>query len=138
MAWDDPSPRARSRRPPAQSNNADAPISFGRLVFRMALAGIAGVLACVGAKTGLSAWHGSAARASGLDIVLTVAAGCVAAALAWKYVMNRVPQHGLGARVRDGRGWGSGSGDGGIVDNLGTAEVVADLIEVAIDVVADL
>ena len=140
MAWDDPSPRARpgsasAAAPGAQPGYGEAPISFGRWVFRVLLAGTAGVLVAVGMKAGLADWRGHAGHASGLDVVLGVAAGLVVAALAWKHVMNRPPRHGLSARVRDG-GWGSRPD--GVLDTFVAADVVADLVEVAIDIAVDL
>ena len=140
MAWDDPSPRTRpvsssSRR---LADLAEVPISQGRRVFRLALAAIVGMLACAIARAALAAWHGGAAHASGFDILLTTAVGWIAAALAWRYLKNRRSQYGLSERVRDGRSWGSSVDDGGIVDNLVVGQAVADLVEVAIDVVADL
>jgi hypothetical protein len=143
MAWNDPSPRVHSmpasKLPSAQPGYGDAPVSFGRLVFRVALTGVAGVLACVAAKAGLAAWHGIAAPASALDTVLAVAAGFVVAALAWKYLMNWPVPYGLSARVRDGSGWGWNRGSwGNTVDNIIVADAAVDLIEVAIDIVTDL
>ena len=142
MAWNDPSPRAHSMpassRPSLQPGYGDAPISFGRLVLRVLLAGIVGVLACVAAKAVLAAWHGNAAHASALDMVLAIAAGFVLAALAWKYVMNRPVTRGFSARIRDGRGWSRDSGYGNTVDNIIVADAAVDLIEIAIDIATDL
>jgi hypothetical protein len=143
MAWDDPSPRTRSSfasaRPPAvpalQPGYGDAPVSFGRLMFRVVLAGALGVLAMLGTKAALAGWHGPGGHASGLALVLAVAVGFVVATLAWKYVMNRPTRHGLSARVRDGS-WGGGPD--GLLDTLVAVDVVTDLVEVAIDVAADL
>lgn len=142
MAWNDPSPRSRSL--PASSRASSQPgygvesISFGQLVFRVALAGIVGVLACLLAKAGFTAWHGQAPHVASLDTVLAGAIGFAVAALAWKYVMNRPPSRGLGARIRDGGGWGWRRDSYDTVDNLIVADAVVDLVEIASDVIADI
>ena len=142
MAWNDPSPRTRflpaTSRRSTQPGYGSEPISFGRLVFRVVLAGIVGVLACLLAKACIAAWHGPAAHSSTLDVVLAFAIGFAVAALAWKYVMNRPVTHGLSARVRDGGGWGSGGYADDTFDNIVVADAAVDLVEVAVDVFADL
>jgi len=142
MAWGDPSPRAHARpaarRPSAQPGYGDAPVSFGRLALRGVLAGLVGMIACLFARSGLAAWHGQAAHSAGLDIALAAAIGFAAGALAFRFVMNRPASHGLDARVRDGRAWGSGGYCGDAVDNLMATEVVVDLAEMAADVIPDL
>ena len=141
MAWNDPSPRTRAM--PAASHPSAQPgygesISFGRLFFRVVLAGIIGVLACLLAKAGITAWHGQAPHIASLDTVLAGAIGFAVAALAWKYVMNRPVTHGLSARVRDGGDWGYGGNSYDTVDNFIVAEAAVDLVEAAVDVIADL
>jgi hypothetical protein len=146
MAWNDPSPRPRplASRPSSPPGYGDTPISFGRLVLRMVVAGIVGVLASVLAKACLAALHGNAAHASGLATVLAVAAGFVVAALAWRYVMSRPAQRGLSARIRDGGGWGGGgwgrsSGyDNYTVGDAIVADAAVDLVDAAIDIATDL
>ncbi len=139
MAWNDPSPRMRATgRSSAQPGYGVEPISFGRLVFRVVLAGIVGVLACLLAKTGITAWHGQAPHTSSLDTVLAFAIGFAVAALAWKYVMNRPVTRGLSARVRDGSGWGYGDNAYDTPNNFIVAEAAVDLVEVAVDVLSDL
>ena len=138
MAWDDPSPRAlassATNRRSAPPGYGDAPVSFGRLVLRGALAVVVGVIAYVFAKSALAAWHGQAV----LDTVLAVAIGFAAAALAFRFVMTRPASHGLSARVRDGGGWGSGGYSRDAVDNLVAADVIMDLAEMTADVITDL
>ncbi len=142
MAWDDPSPRSHSRaapsRPSAQPGYGEERISFARLVFRVVIAGIVGVLACFVAKAALTAWRGPSPHTSSLDMALTLAIGFAVAALALKFVMNRPVTRGLSARVRDGGGWGSGGYSGDAVDNLIATEAIVDLAEMAADVIADL
>ncbi len=142
MAWDDPSPRARSRpatsRPSAQPGYGSEPISFGRLALRIVLAGVVGVFAGLFAKAGIAAWRGQAPRTPGLDTVLAFAIGFAVAALAWKYVMNRPVTRGLSARVRDGGAWGYGGNSYDGVDNFIVAEAAVDLVEVAADVLTGL
>ena len=142
MAWNDPSPRTRATpaasRPSAQPGYGAEPISFGRLVFRVVLAGIVGVLACLLARAGITAWHGQAPHTPGLDTVLAFAIGFAVAALAWKYVMNRPVTRGLGARGRDGDGWGYGDDARDMPNRLIAAEAAVDLAEVAADVMSDL
>ena len=132
MAWDDPSPRTRATsRPSAQPGYGAEPISFGRLVFRIVLAGIVGVLACLLAKSGIAAWHGQASHTSSLDTVLAFAVGFAVAALAWKFVMNRPVSRG---------GWNGRDADAAesLVNNLVVVDMVADLADVAVDIAADL
>ena len=139
MAWDDPSPRARAAsatsRRSVQPGYGDAPVSSGRLVLRSVLAAVLGMIAGGFARSGLAAWHGQGA----LDTVFAVAIGFAAGALAFRFVMSRPASHGLSARVRDGRTWGSGDAysEDAVVGNLLAAEALVDLAEMAADVLAD-
>jgi len=137
LGWQDPSPRARARslagNPAAQPGYGVAPVSFGRIVFRLVLAAIVGTLGFIAARAGLAAWHG---HASGFDVALAVAAGIVIGLLAWKYVTNRPASHGLSARVRDGGGWGARGDDG--LQTLVVADILTDVVEGVVDIAGDI
>jgi hypothetical protein len=138
MAWDDPSPRARAAapraatvRPASQPGYGAEPVSFGRLMFRLLLAGSIGVLTALGAKACLAAWHGHGAHAALLDLVLAATFGFAAAALAWKYVTNRA----AGGFVVFGYGRRRYA-DSAVSDFI-LAEVVGDVVSDVIDAVID-
>jgi hypothetical protein len=137
MAWDDPSPRTRSR--PAVSRNAPQPgygaepISFGRLALRIVLAAAIGVFAIFFAKAGIAAWHGQAPHTDSLDTVLACAIGFAVAAVAWKYVMNR-PVSRFWAYRNDR--YDDFSDD--LADKAVAIELVADLADAAVDIASDL
>ena len=128
MAWDDPSPRARAAAP--QPGYGEEPVSFGRLMFRLLLAGGIGVLTALGAKACLAAWHGHGAHAA-LDLVLAATFGFAAAALAWKYVTNR-PAGGFVVFGYGRRRYGDSA-----VSDFILAEVAGDVISDVIDAVID-
>ena len=116
MAWDDPSPRARAATPrPADAPPASqpgygaAPISFGRLVFALLGAGIAGLATALATRHGLSALEGHAARATLLDVLLSIAIGLVVAVFAWRYVASR--PGGAATAAADDSARASSSGD---------------------------
>ena len=138
MAWDDPSPRTRARpaavAPSSQPGYGDEPIAFGRLMFRLLLAGIIGVSTLLGAKAILASWHGPAARSSVLDLVLAAAVGFVAAVLALKYVTNR-PAGGF-VVFRRRRSWDSRYDDA-TVSGFIVAEAVGDVVGAVIDAATD-
>ncbi len=140
MAWDDPSPRARNRTaaaaPSSQPGYGDEPGSFGRLMFRMLLAGVIGVSTALGAKAILAAWHGNAAHASPLDLVLVAAVGFVAAVLAWRYVTNRAASRFLVFGYGRRRSWDDRY-DQPTVSGFVVAEVVGDVVGAAIDAAID-
>jgi hypothetical protein len=137
MAWNDPSSRTRclpaASRPSAQPGYGVEPVSFGRLMLRIVLAGIVGVFACLVAKTGVTAWHGQSPHSASLDMALAIAIGFAVAALAWKYVMNRPVSHG---------GWGRNAQyddvSDDLVDKLVVIDVVGDLAGATADIAADL
>ncbi len=143
MAWDDPSPRARAATPrPADAPPASqpgygaAPISFGRLVFALLGAGIAGLATALATRHGLSALEGHAARATLLDVLLSIAIGLVVAVFAWRYVASR--PGGGGWLLRPSRP--RSMADRFVDPTLGevvVAEVVINVVSGVIDAVID-
>ena len=139
MAWDDPSPRARTRNvaaPSSQPGYGPEPVSSGRLLWCALQAGLAGLMTAVATKAGLTAWHGHAARPSTFDLVLAAVVGIAVAALSWRYLRNR----------RGGGGWVSRLGPGGslrdrygdtTLRNVVAAEIVGDVISDVIDAATD-
>ena len=143
MAWDDPSPRARVRspdgRPSAQPGYGSERVSFGRILFRLALAGATGMIACVATRAAVASLRGHAA---GTDLVIALAMGVVVAFLAWRHVAHRAPSHGLSDRVRNGGGWFGGGSWGGsdlypTFEQQIAVDLVEDVISVAIDIASD-
>jgi len=148
MAWDDPSPRTRARTAPtavaAQRGHAPAaqpgygpgPISGGRLLWCIVLAGIVGVSTTVGVVRGLTIWHGHAGHASVLDVVLAVAIGLAVAVLAWRYLSRR-PGGGGWMRQFGRRRFWDDSYPGTTYTDVVVAEVVADVVVDVIGAVLD-
>jgi len=147
MAWDDPSPRTRSRRAPAaaaqrgdapsaQPGYGSAPVSSGRLLWCLLLAGIVFVSTAAGTVRGLTAWHGHAGHASALDVVLAVAIGLAAAVLAWRYLSRR-PGGGGWMRQFGRRRFWDDSYPGTTYTDVVVAEVVADVVVDVIGAVLD-
>ena len=140
MAWDDPSPRARARpvaaASPSQPGYGNEPVSFGRLMFALLLAGVAGVSTALATRHGLMAWQGHVARASLLDLVLSVAFGFVVAVFAWRYLASRPGGGGWLLRLGRQRSWDDRYGDPTFGD-IAAAEVVGDVIADAIDAAID-
>ena len=145
MAWSDPSPRTRVRSPAgapfAQPGYGSERVSFGRIFFRMVLAGVVGVIGCVAAASIVATLRGHGPHASGTDIALALAVGAVLAWLAWRFVANRPASHGLSARVRDG-GWNWRDRDDDAfrdsVDAIVAVDAVSGLVEVVVDVAGDV
>jgi len=148
MAWDDPSPRTRSgtasvaaaarldHAPAAQPGYGPAPVSAGRLLWCLLLAGIVGVSTAVGVHGGLVKWHGHAGHGSVLDLVLAVAVGLALAVLAWRYLARR-PGGGGWLRLFGRRRFRDDSYAGSTYTDVVVAEVVADVVVDVIGAVLD-
>jgi len=148
MAWDDPSPRTRSRAAPsagaasrgdapsAQPGYGSAPVSAGRLLWCLLLAGVVSVSTTVGVVRGLTSWHGHAGHASVLDVVLAVAIGLAVAVLAWRYLSRRPGGGGWMRLFARRRSWGDPY-PGGTYTDLVVAEVVAEAVVDVIGAVLD-
>jgi len=147
MAWDDPSPRTRSRTAPAAAARPDhapaaqpgygaAPVSAGRLLWCLVLAGIVFVSTVVGVDRGLMAWHGHSGHGSVLDLVLAVAVGLALAVLAWRYLVRRPGGGGWMRRFGRRRFWDDSSPGTAFTDVV-VAEVVADVVVDVIGAVLD-
>jgi hypothetical protein len=148
MAWDDPSPRTRSRpahsgtsarpgyAPAAQPGYGPVPISAGRLLWCLLLAAIVFVSTAVGALRGLITWHGHAGHGSLFDLVLAVAIGLAAAVLAWRYLSRRPGGGGWMWLSGRRRSWDD-SYPGTTYTDVVVAEVVAEVVVDAIGAVLD-
>ena len=146
MAWDDPSPRTRSRAatstptkttaPLAQPGYGVAPISAGRLAWCLVLAGTVGVTTAVGVHSRLVRWHGHAGHGSVLDLVLAVAVGLAVAMLAWRYLSRR-PGGGGWMRLFGRRRFWADRYPGTTYADIAVAEVVGDVVGGVIDAVID-
>ena len=147
MAWDDPSPRNRSRpapaaagarpdqSPAAQPGYGSAPVSGGRLLWCLVLAGIVGVATTVGVFRGLT-WHAHLGRGTVFELVLAVAIGLAVAVLAWRYLSRRPGGGGWMRLSGRRRSWDDSSGGTTFTDVV-VAEVVADVVVDVIGAVLD-
>ncbi len=140
MAWDDPLPRTRARpaaaAPSSQPGYGPEPVSFGRLLFCLLAAGIAGVATALATRHGLAGWRGHPAHASVFDLVLSAAIGFAVAVLAWRNLVNRPGGGGWLLRLGRRRSW-EHRYDTSSFGDLVVAEVAADVIADAIDAAID-
>jgi hypothetical protein len=136
----DPAPVRKTRPPPAPERSPGW--AFVRLAALVAGAIVLGWLAYRGLGTLFGFWHRvRATPAHGAERVLAlIAAFLVAGWFLWRNV-GREPSHGLSDRVRNGGGHtglaradGFGQGTGYALE----AEVVADVVELVIDVIVDV
>ena len=149
MAWDDPSPRARSAGVPPSSQpgygEPDVRLSFMTIVARAAAALFVCAIVHEGVRACVLAWQSG--RGGVPHPVLAVALPLLVAVLVgWlvlRHLLKRPATVGLSDRIRNGGGWlgGRRSWDDGYGDptfgDVVVADAVGDVIGAAIDAAID-
>lgn len=140
MAWDDPSPRTRSRpapmAPAAQPGYGPEPPSAGRLLWCLVVTGIVGVSTAVGVHGRLATWHGHSGRGSVSDLLLAAAIGLAVAVLAWRFLSRRTGGGGW-LRLFGRRRFWADPYPGTTYADIVVAEVVGEVVGDVIDAIVD-